>query len=155
MYLPSANGYRSCYYWYMRDQGWKAKADAVGKVEVKPVEGEEQKPHISLTTYFYFWKRKYSHLKVSKPVKDICHLCFQFSNQSKFLAKHKTDGVAQNSDKIGTYFLTAISKMTIPAMTKTTLTATPNKQRRESPQQSPRRSSRLSSVATGTPIIPQ
>ena len=43
---------------------------------------------ILLRTYFDFWKREYPHLKISRPVEDICPYCFAFSNWHRSLASH-------------------------------------------------------------------
>ena len=34
------------------------------------------------------WKRDYPNLKVSRPVEDICNLCYMFAHHHKFFADH-------------------------------------------------------------------
>jgi hypothetical protein len=36
------------------------------------------------------WKRDYPDLKVSRPVEDICNLCYTFAHRHKFFADHTT-----------------------------------------------------------------
>ncbi len=38
------------------------------------------------TTYFNKWKRDYPKLKVSRPVEDICNLCYTFAHRTKYFA---------------------------------------------------------------------
>jgi hypothetical protein len=43
---------------------------------------------VSYTTYYLKWKRDYPNLKVSRPVEDICNICYMFVHCHKFFADH-------------------------------------------------------------------
>jgi hypothetical protein len=89
IYLPASDGYRPCYYRYMKDQGWKVKPLPNGTVTVQKDPTQEQKEYVSLATYYRIWIRDYPKLQVSKPAEDICDLCVRFANRHRYLAKHK------------------------------------------------------------------
>eukprot|EP00986_Skeletonema_menzelii_P003308 scaffold991_cov81-Skeletonema_menzelii.AAC.1 len=85
IYLPSCTGYRSCYNRYLKSCGYEVqRTDGRGIMTIKPVPSETQKNYVSIFKYYYFWKEKYPHLKISKPAEDICNLCFQFANRHKY-----------------------------------------------------------------------
>ena len=93
VYLPSSTGYRSCYYRYMDDQGYSVRPKPNEDLTIKwkgdsTVPKKDRTPYISQRTYVRVWKRDYSHLKVSKPVEDICELCYKLANRHKYLAQH-------------------------------------------------------------------
>ena len=77
VYLPISMGYRNCYKRYMDGLGYQVRSNAKGAINVEEV-GDKGKEFDLLQTYFDFWKREYPHLKVSRPVKDICPNCFAF-----------------------------------------------------------------------------
>ena len=74
----------------MSDCGYKCEPQNNGNVTVTPIEGDDQLPHVVLSTYYCIWQRDYPKLKVSKPAEDICDLCTKFANRHAFLANHKT-----------------------------------------------------------------
>lgn len=96
IYLPQSLGIRPCYYRYMSSIGYDVElTDDAGKYRVKPATswtGAADKPYVSLCTFYRIWQRDYPHLKISKPVEDICLLCFQFAHRHKSLANHKKRG---------------------------------------------------------------
>ncbi len=63
------------------------RSNTKGAISVEEV-GDKGKKFVSLRTYFDFWKREYPHLKISRPVEDICPYCFAFSNRHIYLARH-------------------------------------------------------------------
>jgi hypothetical protein len=72
VYLPFSMGIRSCYYRYLKEQGYSVKVNQDGSLETTPLPGGQEKPIISLATYYNIWKRDYDYLKVSRPVENIC-----------------------------------------------------------------------------------
>ena len=44
--------------------------------------------YLSFSSYYKKWKGDFPHLKVSRPVKDICQYCFVFANHHRYLANH-------------------------------------------------------------------
>jgi hypothetical protein len=44
------------------------------------------------------WKRDYPDLKVSRPVEDICNLCYTFAHRHKFFADHTTRHSGRDND---------------------------------------------------------
>jgi len=55
---------------------------------------------VSFPTYLSKWKRDYPNLKVSKPVEDICNLCYTYAHRQKFFSDHMTrcSGYADDDD---------------------------------------------------------
>ena len=54
--------------------------------------------YLSFSSYYNLWKRNFSHLKVSRPVEDICKYCFIFANRHRYLANHSTAASAPGVD---------------------------------------------------------
>ncbi len=44
--------------------------------------------YCSFPTYFNLWKCDFPDLKVSRPVEDICIVCYAFANRHRYLANH-------------------------------------------------------------------
>jgi hypothetical protein len=100
VYLPISMGYRNCYKRYMDVLGYRVRSNAKGAISVKEV-GDNGKEFVSLQTYFDFWKSEYPHLKISRPVEDICLYCFAFSNWHRYLASHSyQSGVNDRNDEV-------------------------------------------------------
>ena len=72
--------------------GFQVKVRSNAKVAtiVEGAEGNDvdKAQFVSMSTYFYFWKRNFPQLKISRPVEDICPYCFAFTNRHRFLANH-------------------------------------------------------------------
>jgi len=97
VYLPFSMGIRSCYYRYLQEQGFDVKVNPDGTFKTTPTAGVQQKPFVSIATYYNIWKRDYDHIKVSRPVEDICALCYQFAHRAKYMT---CLGVSHNSNNV-------------------------------------------------------
>jgi hypothetical protein len=79
-------GIRPCYYRYLQEQGYSVKVNQDGSYKSTPLPGGQEKPIVSLSTYYNIWKRDYDYLKVCRPVEDICSLCYQFAHRAKYMS---------------------------------------------------------------------
>jgi hypothetical protein len=43
---------------------------------------------VNYTTYYSKWKRDYPNLEVSRPVEDICNICYMFAHRNKVCRSH-------------------------------------------------------------------
>jgi hypothetical protein len=77
-YLPISMGYRQCYRRYMALLGYRAETTNTGAFNISRDDGGDinNGEFVSYTTYYYKWRRDYPNLKVSRPVEDICNLCY-------------------------------------------------------------------------------
>ncbi len=92
IYLPTSDGYRPCYYLYLKSLGYSAKPNASGTVAVT-WDGnnmDDAPTYIGLSTYVTMWRHHYPHLKVSRPAEDICEMCYRFANRHRHLAVHNS-----------------------------------------------------------------
>ena len=89
-YLPILMGFRYCYKRYMAGFQVTVRSNAKGATIVEGAEGNvvDKALFFSISTYFYFWKRNFPQLKISRPVEDICPYCFAFTNRHRFLVDH-------------------------------------------------------------------
>jgi hypothetical protein len=89
-YLPISMGYRQCYRRYMASLGYKVETTPTGAFIITWEDGGgiDTGEFVSYTIYFNKWKRDYPNLKVSRPVEDICNLCYTFTHRHKFFADH-------------------------------------------------------------------
>ncbi len=89
-YLPICTGYRSCYRRYMSSLGYIAETTATGMFKIRKEDGSavDTGEFVSFPTYHTKWKRDYPNLKVSRPVEDICNLCYTFAHHQKFFSDH-------------------------------------------------------------------
>ena len=81
-------GYRVCYRQYMASLGYDVEMMATGALKIKKEDGSaiNNGEFLSYPTYFNKWKRDYPNLKVSRPVEDICNLCYTFAHRTKYFA---------------------------------------------------------------------
>lgn len=91
VYLPISDGYRRCYYRYLKSLGYSSYVAPNGavKYDVWNPNGEHgptPPKKVCLTTYVAMWKREYPRLKVSRPAEDICEYCYRFANKHKYLS---------------------------------------------------------------------
>jgi hypothetical protein len=72
----------------MAGLGYHVRSNAKGAVIIEGVDGKEvdYAEFVSLATYFSVWKRDFPHLKISRPVEDICPYCFAFTNRHRYLS---------------------------------------------------------------------
>ncbi len=89
-YLPISMGYRSCYRRYMSSLGYIVDTTATGGFKIRKEDGSavDTGEFVSFPTYHTKWKRDYPNLKVSRPVEDICNLCYTFVHRNKFFTDH-------------------------------------------------------------------
>ena len=89
-YLPISLGYRPCYRRYLSSLGYRAETMEMGAFKISRDDGDriDNGEFVSYTTYFLKWKRDYPNLKVSRPVEDICNICYTFAHRHKLLADH-------------------------------------------------------------------
>ena len=89
VYLPISMGYCNCYKHYMTMLGYEVCCKVIGAMMVV---GQNGKPvehgYLSFTSYYNLWKSNFLHLKVSRPIEDICQYCFVFANRHRYLANH-------------------------------------------------------------------
>ena len=107
IYLPTSDGYRPCYYRYLKSLGYSAKPNASGTVAVTWDDNnmDDAPTYVSLSTYVTMWRHHYPHLKVSRPAEDICEMCYRFANRHRHLAVHNRDtSMANNSTDDGNLF---------------------------------------------------
>jgi hypothetical protein len=90
VYLPLSFGFRPCYKRYMAGMGYKVSCRPNGGIIVEGIDGKpiNREEFVSFATYCRKWKLDYPHLKVSRPVEDICQYCFVFANRHRYLANH-------------------------------------------------------------------
>ena len=95
IHLPMMMGYRNCYKRYMASLDYNLSSTAQEGLIVTGVGGKavDSREYVSLTTYYYKWKQLYPHLKVSRPVEDICQYCYALCNRHRYLANHSLFGV--------------------------------------------------------------
>jgi hypothetical protein len=102
IYLPTSDGYRTCYRRFMLERGYKTTTADDGKIthtwigkldeegrRVVDVPIADRPKIVCMSTYMNMWKRKYPHLKVSRPVEDTCGECYRFAMRHKYLAMHR------------------------------------------------------------------
>ena len=53
---------------------------------------------MSYPTYFNKWKRDYPNLKVSRPVEDICNLCYTFAHRTKYFVDVQRKCLRENDE---------------------------------------------------------
>ena len=72
----------------MAGLGYHVRSNAKGAVIVKGSDGKEvdYPEFILIMTYFNVWKRDSPHLKVSRPVEDICPYSFAFTNHHRYFS---------------------------------------------------------------------
>jgi hypothetical protein len=78
-YLPISMGYCQCYRWYLASLGYRAETLETGAFKISRDDGGDinnGELFVSYTTYYLKWKRDYPNLKVSRPVEDICNICY-------------------------------------------------------------------------------
>ncbi len=85
-YLPISMGYRSCYRRYMSSLGYITETTATVAFKIRKEDGSavDTGEFVSFPTYHTKWKRDYPNLKASRPVEDICNLCYTFAHRQKF-----------------------------------------------------------------------
>lgn len=80
IFLPACSSRRSCYFRYLEEQGKKARALGDGSYEIiGDIDGADVKPYVSRSTYNRFWKKEFSHLRITKPSEDICSFCVRMT----------------------------------------------------------------------------
>ncbi len=72
----------------MASLGYDVETTATGTFRIKKEDGSAINigEFVSYPTYFNKWKRDYPNLKVSRPVEDICNLCYTFVHWTKYFA---------------------------------------------------------------------
>ena len=92
IYFPTSDGYRPCYYCYIKSLGYSAKPNASGVVAVTWDGGDmaDAQTYVSLSTYVTIWCHHYTHLKESHPTEDICEMCYPFAKRHHHLAVHNS-----------------------------------------------------------------
>ena len=85
-YLPISLAYRPCYRRYMSSLGYITETTATGAFKIRKEDGSAVNTgeFVSFPTYHTKWKRDYPNLKASRPVEDICNLCYTFAHRQKF-----------------------------------------------------------------------
>lgn len=80
MYLPISLGYCPYYRRYMAPLGHRAEKTERGSFTISRDDGGDinSSEFVSYPEYFNKWKRDYPDLKVSRPMEDICNLCYTF-----------------------------------------------------------------------------
>jgi hypothetical protein len=71
--------------------GYNVYCKPNGAIVVEHIDdGEDNDPceYVSFKTYCNKWKQDYPHLKVSRPVEDICQYCYVFAHRHRYLANH-------------------------------------------------------------------
>lgn len=90
VFLPITFGYRPCFSRYMEGIGWKVIGQDNGNYTVERIdETVPELKYVSLSAFYRIWHRDYPHIKVSRPIEDICDQCFIFSQRYKFLSSRK------------------------------------------------------------------
>ena len=100
-YLPISMGYHSCYRRYMALLGYSTETTALAAFQIRKEDGSavDTSEFVSFPTYHSKWKRDYPKLKVSRPIKDICNMCYTFVHCHKFFTDHmRTCGGFVNND---------------------------------------------------------
>ena len=95
-------GYRSCYRRYMSSLGYITETTATVAFKIRKEDGSavDTGEFVSFPTYHTKWKRDYPNLKVSRPVEDICNLCYTFAHRQKFFSDHmrRCGGYAEDTN---------------------------------------------------------
>ena len=93
-------GYRSCYRRYMSSLGYTTETTATGAFKIRKEDGSavDTSEFVSFPTYHTKWKRDYPNLKVSRPVEDICNLCYTFAKKKYDRMKEQLKTVAFGDD---------------------------------------------------------
>jgi hypothetical protein len=70
--------------------GYIVDTTAMGGFKIRREDGSavDTGEFVSFPTYHAKWKRDYPNLKVSRPVEDICNLCYTFAHRHKFFTDH-------------------------------------------------------------------
>ena len=70
--------------------GYIAEKTATGAFKIRKEDGSavDAGEFVSFPTYHSKWKRDYPKLKVSRPIKDICNMCYTFAHCQKFFLYH-------------------------------------------------------------------
>ena len=82
IFLPACNSKRSCFFRYLKEQGVEAGRTPNGNYKIISTSADA-KPHVSRSTYRRFWKREFSHIRITKPSEDICALCCRWANRHR------------------------------------------------------------------------
>lgn len=77
-YLPPSWSRLKLYQRYAHSRGWNAITNNIGAVENIPRVDEPQLHLCSWPTFFHYWKTNYPKLRVRRPIKDICSMCYVF-----------------------------------------------------------------------------
>ncbi len=80
--------------------GYRAETMEMGAFKISGDDGGDihNGEFISYTMYYIKWKRDYPNLKVSRPVEDICNICYMFAHRHKFFADHTMRRSSDNDD---------------------------------------------------------
>ncbi len=83
-------GYHQYNEWYLASLGYWVEGTHSGTFKISRENGGDinNGEFISYPTYYYKWKWDYPNLMVSRPVEDLCNLCYTFTHRHKFLADH-------------------------------------------------------------------
>lgn len=62
--------------------------------------GSAPSPCPSLPTFLSFWRREYANMRIRKPARDVCGLCYSFmiNNKKRLLLQRKDTNVANDAD---------------------------------------------------------
>jgi hypothetical protein len=81
-YLPISMGYHQCYRRFMASLGYRAETTSTGAFNIsREDDGDiDYGEFVSYLTCYYKWRQDYPDLKVSRPVEDICNICYTFAH---------------------------------------------------------------------------
>jgi hypothetical protein len=86
----------------MASLGYSTETMASGAFQIRKEDGSavDTSEFISFPTYHSKWKCDYPNLKVSRPVKDICNVCYPFAHRQKFFSDYmrRCGGYANDKD---------------------------------------------------------
>ncbi len=84
----------------MASLGYDVETTSTGAFRIKKEDGSaiDIGEFVSYPTYFNKWKRDYPNLKVSRPVEDICNLCYTFAHRTKYFAGMQRRSVGGHDD---------------------------------------------------------
>ena len=70
--------YRQCYRRYLASLGYRAETMETGAFKISRDDGGgiDNGEFVSYTRFYLKWKQDYPNLKVSRPVEDICNICY-------------------------------------------------------------------------------
>ena len=80
--------------------GYDVETMATGTLKIKKQDGSEidSGEFVSYPTYFNKWKRDYPNMKVSRPVEDICNMCYTFAHKTKYFADAQRKCLRENDE---------------------------------------------------------